>query len=168
MPLLPDFHPKGQIARSMEVYLATKGHTDRATIIVDAGGIVRYAISVTPEGQRDASVLLTGCEAIDAAWPKQLPEDKPPPGLEPDTQLYVRDNCMFCHWAMYARRNLHLDDALPVCNISRDPAGKAELERLGGKAQVPALAVGDRVLYESAQIAGYLCARASWTWPRAT
>jgi hypothetical protein len=165
LPLIPDFHPKGEIATSMGVYLPAKGHTDRATIILDADGKVRYAISVTPEGQRDAAVLVEACEAIDAAWPISLPDDKPPLGLEPDTIMYVRDNCMFSRWALSARSNLHLEGSLPVVNVSRDQAARTELERRGGKAQAPALAVGERVMYESAQIAGYLCAHGSWQWP---
>lgn len=164
-PLISDFHPKGEIAKSMGVYLEDKGITDRATIIIDADGKVRHTLSVTPAGVRDILAMVVECEKIDAAWPTKLPDDTPPLGLEPNTMLYVRDNCMFSRWAMYARRNLHLEQSLPVCNVSQDYERKAELERLGGKAQAPALAVGDRVMYESAEIAGYLETRCSWTWP---
>jgi hypothetical protein len=165
LPLIPDFHPKGEIADSFGVYLPDKGHTDRATIILDAAGTVHYAVSVTPDGQRDAAVLAAECEAIDADWSIELPDDKPPPGLEPNTALYVREQCMFCRWAMYTRHNLHLDGSLPIYNITRDEAAKNELVHCGGKAQVPALVVGELVMYESTQIAEYLCARASWMWP---
>jgi hypothetical protein len=166
LPLVSDFHPKGEIARSMGVYLDEKGITDRATIIVDAEGTVRYAHSVTPSGVRDIPALVAECEAIDAAWEAELPADRPPLGLEPNTVLYVRNNCTFSRWAIYARHNLHLDDdRLPLRNVSFDPAAKAELERLGGKAQAPALAIGDLVMYESAEIAAYLRTRASWVWP---
>jgi hypothetical protein len=164
-PLISDSHPKGEIARSFGVYLEEKGITDRATIIIDAGGTVRYAHSVTPSGVRDIPALVAECEAIDAAWEGELPSDQPPLGLEPNTVLYVRNNCTFSHWAICARHNLHLDDALPLRNVSTDPAAKAELERLGGKAQAPALVIGDLVLYESAEIAAYLRTRAGWTWP---
>jgi hypothetical protein len=166
LPLISDFHPKGEIARSLGVYLEDKGMTDRATIILDAAGTVRYAQSVTPSGVRDMTSLVDECEAIDAAWEVELPPDTPPLGLERNTVLYVRNNCMVSRWAIYARRNLHLDDdRLPVRNVSVDPEAKAELERLGGKAQAPALAVGDSVMYESAEIAAYLRTRASWIWP---
>lgn len=164
-PLISDFHPKGEIASSMGVYLADKGITDRATIIIDADGVVRYTVSVTPAGVRDIMALVAECEKIDDAWQTKLPDDQAPLGLEPNTMLYVRDNCMFSRWALYARRNLHLEESLPVCNVSHDYEAKFELERRGGKAQAPALAVGDRVLYESAQIAAYLSTRCSWTWP---
>ena len=165
LPLVPDFHPKGEIAEAFGVYLPESGHTDRATIILDASGKVRYSVSVTPSGHRDASVLAAECEAIDEKWSSTLPEDRPPLGLEPDTMLYIRDNCMFSRWALYARHNLHIEDALPVRNVSRDPKAMADLQRLGGKAQAPALMVGDRVMYESEQIAAHLVARAGWKWP---
>jgi hypothetical protein len=166
-PLISDFHPKGEIARSLGVYLEDKGMTDRATVILDAAGIVRYAQSVTPAGVRDMQMLVAECEAIDAAWEGNLPRDKPPLGLESNTVLYVRNSCMASRWAIYARHNLHLDDdrLLPVRNISVDAEAKAELERLGGKAQAPALAVGDVVMYESAEISAYLRTRTCWTWP---
>lgn len=165
LPLLPDFHPKGEVAEFYDLYLPAVGHTDRATVIIDASGVVRYAVSVTPDGQREAAELAAECEAIDQKWSITLPEDRPPLGLEPNTVLYIRDNCMFSRWALYVRRNLHLDDQLPVVNCSRDRSAADELARRGGKAQAPALMVGDRVMYESEQIAGYLVSRASWMWP---
>jgi hypothetical protein len=165
LPLLPDFHPKGEVADLFDMYLPAKGHTDRATIILDATGVVRYAVSVTPDGHRDAAVLAAECEAMDHKWSGALPEDRPPLGLEPNTVLYIRDNCMFSRWALYVRRNLHLEDSLPVINCSRDSAAKDELARRGGKVQAPALVVGDRVMYESEHIAAYLVSRAGWTWP---
>lgn len=165
LPLVPDFHPKGEIAEQFGLYLPDKGHTDRATVILDAAGIVRYAVSVTPDGQRDAAELAEACERIDENWSADLPEDTPPPGLEPDTVLYIRDKCMFSRWALYVRRNLKLDDKLPVVNCSRDSAAASKLQQAGGKAQAPALMVGDRVMYESEQIAAYLVSRAAWKWP---
>ena len=41
--LLQDFHPKGDMARKYGVYLEDKGITDRATVIIDKRGSVRYA-----------------------------------------------------------------------------------------------------------------------------
>lgn len=69
---------------------------------------------------------------------------------------------MFSRWALYARTNLHLETALPVINVSRDPHALAELERRGGKGQAPALAIGDSIMYESADIAKLLAEHASW------
>lgn len=156
LPLVSDFHPKGEIAESFGVYLADKGITDRATVILDASGTVRYAASVGPGGRRDIDALVRECEQIDAAWTEALYEPSEPEGVPDGAVLYVKDNCMFSRWALYARKNLHLDDALPVVNVSKDPDALEELERRGGKGQAPALAIGNRVMYESADIAAYL------------
>jgi hypothetical protein len=156
-PLVSDFNPKGEIAKAFRVYLADKGITDRATVIVDAGGTVRYAASVGPGGRRDIDALVRECEAIDAAWTgATLRETGPGPGLPEGAVLYVKDHCTYSRWALYARANLHLEDSLPVHNISHEPEALAELQRRGGKAQAPALVLPDRVMYESADIAKYL------------
>jgi alkyl hydroperoxide reductase subunit AhpC len=63
-PLLQDFHPKGDVAQKYGVYLADKGITDRATVIVDKQGVVRYAASVTPAGERNPKDLLTECQKV--------------------------------------------------------------------------------------------------------
>src|SRR3970282_1967236 len=41
-PLLADFHPKGAAAEKFGPYLADKGSTNRATVIIDKQGVVRY------------------------------------------------------------------------------------------------------------------------------
>lgn len=163
-PLVSDFHPKGEIAESFGTYLADKGITDRATVILDAGGTVRYAASVTPAGQRDIDALVAECEAIDGAWEGELPEFKAPAGLPEDATLYVKERCMFSRWALYARENLGLGDDLPVRNVSADEAARADLERVGGKSQAPCLVVDGEALYESGDIAEFLAKHCSWAF----
>lgn len=63
-PLLADFHPKGALAEKYGVYLADKGITDRATVIIDKQGVVRYAASVTPAGERNPKDLLAECQKV--------------------------------------------------------------------------------------------------------
>jgi alkyl hydroperoxide reductase subunit AhpC len=63
-PLLADFHPKGATAEKYGVLLSDKGITDRATVIIDKQGVVRYAVSVTPAGQRDPKDLLAECQKV--------------------------------------------------------------------------------------------------------
>ncbi|KIG18560.1 Alkyl hydroperoxide reductase subunit C-like protein [Enhygromyxa salina] len=162
-PLISDFHPKGEIAKSMGVYLADRGITDRATVILDAGGTVRYAQSVGPPNRRDVEALVAECQAIDASWADELPAAVAPQGLAAGAELYIKDSCMFSRWAMSARRNLHLEQTLPLRNVSQDQAALDELVRLGGKPQAPALVIGDQVMYESAEIAAHLAKNCSWT-----
>jgi hypothetical protein len=165
LPLLSDFHPKGAVADSFGLYLADKGITDRATVLVDAAGKVRYVNSVTPSGQRDIEALVARAEALDSIWtgPKLQSPVPESPGLPDGGVLYVRDSCMFSRWALYARANLHLQDQLPVRNVSQDADALAELTTVGGKGQAPALRVGDRVMYESDDIASYLTGRCGRT-----
>lgn len=42
-PLLADFHPKGAVAEKYGVYLAERGITARAVVVIDKGGIVRFS-----------------------------------------------------------------------------------------------------------------------------
>jgi alkyl hydroperoxide reductase subunit AhpC len=63
-PLLADFHPKGAMAQNYGLYLSEKGITDRATVIVDKSGVVRYAVSVTPAGKREAKDLLAEAQKV--------------------------------------------------------------------------------------------------------
>lgn len=135
------------------LYLADKGITDRATVIIDAGGTVRHVSSVTPAGKRDIAELAALCERLDAAYEGPVADPPPaPPGLPDNASLYVKDHCMFSRWALFARRNLHLEDGLPVTNVSRDPAALEHLRTVGGKPQAPALVCGSDVLYESKDI----------------
>ena len=41
-PLLADFHPKGAVAEKFGVYLAERGITKRAVIVIDKEGVVRF------------------------------------------------------------------------------------------------------------------------------
>ena len=48
-PLLSDFEPKGEVARTYQVYRAKEGTTERALFVIDADGIVRWSY-VSPVG----------------------------------------------------------------------------------------------------------------------
>ena len=48
-PLLADFEPKGEVARTYHVYRANVGTSERALYVIDAGGIVRWS-HVSPVG----------------------------------------------------------------------------------------------------------------------
>ena len=60
-PLLADFHPKGEVSRKYGVYREDKGHCERAIVVVDKQGIVRYidvhAIGEAPENVQIIEVL---------------------------------------------------------------------------------------------------------------
>ena len=48
-PLLADFEPKGEVARTYQVYRATEGTSERALYVIGADGIVRWSY-VSPVG----------------------------------------------------------------------------------------------------------------------
>lgn len=57
-PLLADFQPKGGMAAAYGLYLADKGITDRATVLVGKDGNVLWSESVGPAGARQPMDLL--------------------------------------------------------------------------------------------------------------
>ena len=52
------------MAKKYGVFLEDKGITDRATVIIDKQGIVRYAASVTPAGERNPKDLLAEAKKV--------------------------------------------------------------------------------------------------------
>jgi peroxiredoxin len=48
-PLLADFEPKGEVARTFQVYRAKAGTSERALYVIDGDGIVRWSY-VSPVG----------------------------------------------------------------------------------------------------------------------
>ncbi|MCB9672752.1 MAG: redoxin domain-containing protein [Alphaproteobacteria bacterium] len=164
MPLLADFNPKGAVAASFGMFLAPAGITDRATVLIDADGVVRHASSVTPAGKRDMDALVKLCEELDASWSGALPAFEDGPGLSAGTELFVKDHCMFSRWSSYVRTNLGLEASLPMTNVTRDPAQGERLAAAGGKNQAPALLHDGTVLYESKDINAFLVERAADRW----
>lgn len=160
-PLLADFHPKGAVAKSYGLYLEEPGITDRATVIIDADGIVHHISSVGPGGKRDIAELAALCEGVNNAYQGSLEAFAEAPGLEADTKLYIRSNCMFSTNAMGALHNLHITDQIPVSNVSEDSAALDELVGIAGKGQAPCLVVGGAPKHESADIITYLAKRVS-------
>jgi alkyl hydroperoxide reductase subunit AhpC len=57
-PLLADFHPKGEVARSYGLWLDGPGIADRATVLVGKDGQVLWSESVGPPGERQPADLL--------------------------------------------------------------------------------------------------------------
>jgi len=157
-PLLADFNPKGEVAKAYDLYLDGAGINDRATVIIDADGIVRHASSVGPGGKRDITELAALCEQVDQTYSADLKSFDPAPGLEPDTVLYVRSNCMFSTNAVAALHNLRID-SIPVRNVSEDNEAMNDLVAVAGTGQAPCLVIGGAPHHESAEIITYLAGR---------
>ena len=63
-PLLSDFHPKGKVASSYGLYLQDMGITNRATVIIDRDGIVKYVKVYDIPTVRDNEELLKTLEEL--------------------------------------------------------------------------------------------------------
>jgi glutaredoxin len=151
-PLLADFHPKGEVARSYGLYLDEAGITDRATVLIDAAGVVRHASSVGPAGQRDIGELAAECERLDGAYSGPVEDFADPAGLPEGGLLYVKSSCGFSRAALLARDNLHLSGRIAVRNVSEDTAAREALVQVSGKDQAPCLVIGGETIQESADI----------------
>ena len=117
--------------------------------------------SVTPSGKRNIEELAALCEAIDREHGAGLDALSAPAGLAGDARLFVKSSCGFSRAALIARDNLHLQDALPVSNVSEDASARETLVKLAGKDQAPCLVAGDRVIQESADIIAHLVGAAT-------
>jgi len=149
---LSDFQPKGEVARSLGVYLDEAGITDRATIFIDSSGIVRYAESATPSGRRDIAKLLAECERVDREFDSPTADVTEPAGIGEGAVLYVKSRCGFSRAALLAHSNLHLDPSVQIKNVSEDPAALEALIAVAGKDQAPCLVVGGEAQHEAAEI----------------
>lgn len=156
-PLLSDFEPKGAVARSFGLYLEKAGISDRATVWIDAGGVVRHASSVGPGGQRDITELAALAERLDAEYSGDREDFGDASGLD-DAVLYVRDACGPSRAARLAVENLHLD-GVEIRNVSRDPQALAALQELSGVETAPCLVLDGDVVKESAEIVTRLADR---------
>lgn len=65
-PLLADFHPKGAVSEKFGLYLQDKGITNRATVIIDKDGIVRYVNVYDIPQQRANKELVEALGALQA------------------------------------------------------------------------------------------------------
>ena len=143
-PLLADFQPKGGVAQSLGLYLDGPGLTDRATVIIDREGIVRYVSAVGPPGRRDIGELAAECEKIGG-------DELAGPGSASGT-LYVKNGCGASRAAKLAIQNLGLTGSITIKNVDEDASAKSALASEGGKDQAPCLIADGKATYESGDI----------------
>jgi hypothetical protein len=155
-PLLADFHPKGGTAQSYGLYLEANGIGDRATVIIDAKGVVQHISSVTPGGRRDIGELAALCEKVDAGYGEALPDFPKPAGIGKVDALYVKSACGFSLKTLWAVDNLHLNGKFPVKNVTDDAAANAEMVKLSGQDKAPCLMVDGKPLLEADEIVKHL------------
>ncbi len=160
-PLLADFHPKGKMATEYGLYLGDSGITDRATVVIDASGIVRHASSVTPSGQRNIEELAALCESIDREHGGGLAAFPQPQGIESGATLFVKNKCGASRAVRLARQNLHLDDRVTLRNVSDDSGARDDLVKIAGVDRAPCLVIGGKPMPESKEIISRLASGAT-------
>ena len=57
---------------------------------------------------------------------------------------------------MLARQNLHLDDRIPLRNVTEDSKARDELMKVAGREQAPCLVVGGKPMHESKEVIRHL------------
>ncbi len=58
IPLLADFHPKGEVSRAYGAYVEERGHPNRSLVLIDEQGIVRWVHeSATPREIPGANLI---------------------------------------------------------------------------------------------------------------
>jgi hypothetical protein len=153
--MLSDFHPKGQMAASFGMYSDKAGTTLRATVIVDANGIVKHASAGREE--RDMAAIVALCKEMDDAHVGELADmPAPAPKVAAGSTLYVRNNCGPSRSVLLARTNLHLEEHLEVKNVSESSEHLAELEATSGGKTAPVLVSDGKVVAESSKIVAFL------------
>lgn len=149
-PLLSDFHPRGAVAAKYGVYLEQSGITDRATVLIDAEGVVRHASTVGPAGKRNIDELLALAVKMNST--KDFTPPKSAGSVATDATLYMKESCRFCQSVKKAIRNLKIDDAIRVRDVEKDAEAVKALEAIAGSAKVPALVQNGKVQHESSDI----------------
>jgi len=65
-PLLADFEPKGEVARRYGVYREADGITERALVVIDAAGVIRWHYISPIDVNPGADGILEALEALTA------------------------------------------------------------------------------------------------------
>lgn len=73
-----------------------------------------------------------------------------------DLVLYYRPTCPFCVRVLKRMKDLGIEGAITLKNISDDEEAEATLISVGGKRQVPCLFIDGEPLYESGDIVTWL------------
>jgi peroxiredoxin (alkyl hydroperoxide reductase subunit C) len=68
IPLLADFHPKGEVARKFGVYVDDRGVSERALVMIGPDGVVKWShVSPSPLEIPGANLIFDALKAHAAA-----------------------------------------------------------------------------------------------------
>jgi glutaredoxin len=100
-PLVSDFWPHGEVTREYDVFREEDGYSERAIIIIDKEGIIRYIDVHDIDDQPSNEELFKEIERIQPEVQPAAPENKD----EPEDQLDLEGVMLFCNkWCPGCRR----------------------------------------------------------------
>jgi peroxiredoxin len=67
IPLLSDFHPKGEVCRAYGTYIEERGHCSRSLVLIDPDGIVRWAYESPPLEVPGANLIFDALDGTQTA-----------------------------------------------------------------------------------------------------
>jgi glutaredoxin len=147
-PLLSDFYPHGKVAEMYGV-LRAEGYTERAIVVIDKQGIIRYVdvhdISTQPDNEELFRVLREVDPAAASASASQ------PPVVERSTEptaeviMYCTPWCPDCRQAREYLKRQHI--AYTEVDISRDRAAAQRVrEWANGKEITPTFNIRGQII----------------------
>jgi glutaredoxin len=151
-PLLSDFYPHGETARSYGV-LRPDGTSERAIFVIDKEGAIRYIDVHAYDEQPDNEVLFRVLEELEpqAAALYKARQQKEPASVEPASETLVKLYCTpWCPACRRARAYLR-EHEIPFTeiNIAHDREAARQVRSwANGNETTPAFQIGERIIIE--------------------
>jgi len=151
-PLLSDFYPHGEAARTYGV-LRPDGTSERAIFVIDKEGVIRYIDVHAYDEQPDNDILFRVLEELEpqaAALYKTHQAQEAAPGESIDQALVTLFCTPWCPACRRARAYLREHDIqFNEINIARDrDAARQVRSWANGNETTPIFQIGDRIIVE--------------------
>lgn len=128
-PVLADSSPPGAISRAYGAWIPGESISDRATVLIDPQGVVRYSATVGKMGRRNTLELLDVARRLIGPAPRG-PAVVVTPFVRPMV-LYVQTGCGHCDNVLRVVRNLGMGPRIRVRHIDQDPGAARDLAMMG-------------------------------------
>lgn len=138
--VLSDFYPHGAVSQAYGAWIPGEGISDRASVIIDRNGIVRYSESVGKFGKRSVPALLDFAQSIEG----NRPAGRATAGMHLDLPvLYTSTTCPHCVAIKTLVQRLRLDDRIVIRDVDQDTDAMIQLLKVQSHGLVPTLARSD-------------------------
>lgn len=156
--VLSDHNPAGAVSRAYGAWLPGEGIPDRASVLIDRRGVVRYSESVGKFGKRSVPALLATAMAINGSRPAPIQSARMPLDLP---VLFVTSTCPHCRAVMAMLQRLRAESLVVVRYVDKDNEGMRSLLAIEPRGLVPMLAFQGRKWIGETDIGSQLNAIAS-------